>query len=89
MKQSHDSAGLPGRKLKHLLHQLCERAQDDVRRMASYEESATHQLPHCSDDATWQPVWDGARPAERHEHFWLFRRAPGAATCTGSEQLHK
>lgn len=52
-------------------------------------ESATHQLPHCSDDATWQPVWDGARPAERHEHFWLFRRAPGAATCTGSEQLHK
>lgn len=44
MKQSHDSAGLPGRKLKHLLHQLCERAQDDVRRMASYEESATHQL---------------------------------------------
>ncbi|WP_395747616.1 CHAD domain-containing protein [Prosthecobacter sp.] len=44
MKQSHDSAGLPGRKLKRLLHQLCERAQDDVRRMSSYEESATHQL---------------------------------------------
>ncbi len=44
MKQSHDSAGLPGRKLKRLLHQLCERAQDDVKRISSHEESATHQL---------------------------------------------
>jgi hypothetical protein len=44
MKQSRDSTGLPGRKLKRLLHQLCERAQDDVRRMSSYEEAATHQL---------------------------------------------
>lgn len=44
MKQSHDSAGLHGRKLKRLLHQLCERAQDDVRRMSTNPESATHQL---------------------------------------------
>lgn len=44
MKQSHDSAGLSGRKLKRLLHQLCERAQDDVRRMSAHEETATHQL---------------------------------------------
>lgn len=44
MKQSHNSAGLHGRKLKRLLHQLCERAQDDVRRMAAHEETATHQL---------------------------------------------
>ncbi len=44
MKQSRDSEGLPGRKLKRLLHQLCERAQDDVRRISTHEESATHQL---------------------------------------------
>lgn len=44
MKQSRDSAGLHGRKLKRLLHQLCERAQHDVRRMAVQEETATHQL---------------------------------------------
>jgi len=44
MKQSRDSTGLPGRKLKRLLHQLCERAQDDVRRISSHEETATHQL---------------------------------------------
>lgn len=44
MKQSRDSAGLTGRKLKRLLHQLCERAQEDVRRIATHEESATHQL---------------------------------------------
>ncbi len=44
MKQSRDSAGLPGRKLKRLLHQLCERAQEDVRRISVHEESATHQL---------------------------------------------
>ncbi|WP_395753511.1 CHAD domain-containing protein [Prosthecobacter sp.] len=44
MKQSRDSTGLHGRKLKRLLHQLCERAQDDVRRMPSHEEAATHQL---------------------------------------------
>lgn len=44
MKQSRDTASLPGRKLKRLLHQLCERAQGDVRRMAAYEETATHQL---------------------------------------------
>lgn len=44
MKQSRDSTGLTGRKLKRLLHQLCERAQDDVRRMSSHEETATHQL---------------------------------------------
>lgn len=44
MKQSRDSAGLHGRRLKRLLHQLCERAQEDVRRMSVHEESATHQL---------------------------------------------
>ena len=44
MKQSCDSTGLSGRKLKHLLQQLCERAQDDVRRIAVQEETATHQL---------------------------------------------
>jgi hypothetical protein len=47
-------------------------------------ENPVHVLPRCSDAATWQPLWEGARPAERHEHFWLFRRAPGAATCTGA-----
>jgi len=44
MKPSRDSACLPGRKLKRLLQQLCERAQDDVRRISSHEETATHQL---------------------------------------------
>jgi hypothetical protein len=44
MKQCHDSAGLSGRKLKRLLQQLCERSQDDVKRISSYEETATHQL---------------------------------------------
>lgn len=44
MKQSRDTPGLPGRKLKRLLHQLCERAQEDVRRISLHEESATHQL---------------------------------------------
>lgn len=44
MKPSRHSAGLTGRRLKRLLHQLCDRAQDDVRRMAVHEESATHQL---------------------------------------------
>lgn len=44
MKQNRETAGLTGRKLKRLLHQLCERAQEDVRRMAAHEESATHQL---------------------------------------------
>ena len=45
-------------------------------------ENPEGRLPRCSDAASWQPVWDGARPADRHEHFWLFRRAPGPATCT-------
>jgi 4-amino-4-deoxy-L-arabinose transferase-like glycosyltransferase len=40
------------------------------------------RLPRCSDDASWRPVWDGARPADHDEHFWLFRRPPGAATCS-------
>ncbi|MBN8420138.1 MAG: CHAD domain-containing protein [Verrucomicrobia bacterium] len=44
MKQNRETAGLTGRKLKRLLHQLCERAQEDVRRMSTHEESATHQL---------------------------------------------
>lgn len=44
MKQSRDSAGLTGRKLKRLLHQLCERAQADVRRIPLHGDSATHQL---------------------------------------------
>ena len=45
-------------------------------------ENPEGRLPRCSDAASWQPVWDGARPADHHEHFWLFRREPGAATCT-------
>jgi len=45
-------------------------------------EDPAGRLPACSDAASWQPVWDGARPADRDEHFWLFRRAPGAAACT-------
>jgi 4-amino-4-deoxy-L-arabinose transferase-like glycosyltransferase len=45
-------------------------------------ENPDGRLPFCSDAATWRPVWDGARPADRDEHFWLFRRAPGAAACT-------
>jgi 4-amino-4-deoxy-L-arabinose transferase-like glycosyltransferase len=48
-------------------------------------ENPAGRLPHCSGDAAWQPLWDGARPAERHEHFWLFRRAPGAAVCTDAD----
>lgn len=44
MRLRHDSEGLSGRKLKRLLHQLCERAQEDVLRMSIHEESATHQL---------------------------------------------
>lgn len=45
-------------------------------------EDPSGRLPRCSDDASWRPVWDGARPADRDEHFWLFRRAPGPATCS-------
>jgi 4-amino-4-deoxy-L-arabinose transferase-like glycosyltransferase len=45
-------------------------------------ENPDGRLPRCSDAATWRPVWDGARPADRDEHFWLFRRASGAAACT-------
>ena len=45
-------------------------------------ENPDGRLPRCSDAATWRPVWDGARPADRDEHFWLFWRAPGAAACT-------
>lgn len=44
MKRSHATSSLSGRQLKRLLHQLCERAQDDVSRLSSHEESATHQL---------------------------------------------
>jgi hypothetical protein len=44
MRLRHDSEGLSGRKLKRLLHQLCERAQEDVLRISIHEESATHQL---------------------------------------------
>ncbi|WP_083685392.1 ArnT family glycosyltransferase [Massilia putida] len=45
-------------------------------------EDPDGRLPHCSDSTTWQPVWNGARPGDRQEHLWLFRRAPGPATCT-------
>jgi 4-amino-4-deoxy-L-arabinose transferase-like glycosyltransferase len=45
-------------------------------------ENKDGRLPRCSDAASWRPVWDGARPADHDEHFWLFRRAPGPATCT-------
>lgn len=44
MKQSRAAAGLSGRKLKRLLLQLCEHAQQDVRRIAFHEETSTHQL---------------------------------------------
>jgi 4-amino-4-deoxy-L-arabinose transferase-like glycosyltransferase len=44
-------------------------------------ENPEGRLPRCSGAASWRPVWDGARPADGHEHFWLFRRAPGAAAC--------
>jgi hypothetical protein len=44
MKRDCDLISLSGRRLKRLLHQLCERAQDDVRRLSSHEEVATHQL---------------------------------------------
>ncbi len=45
MKRSRDfTSSLTGRHLKRLLHQLCERAQADVSRLASYEKIATHQL---------------------------------------------
>lgn len=45
MKRSRAlTSSLTGRQLKRLLHQLCERAHDDVARLAKYEESATHQL---------------------------------------------
>lgn len=45
-------------------------------------EDRDGRLPRCSDAAAWRPVWDGARPAERREQFWLFRRAPATAHCT-------
>ena len=44
MKIGRELTSLSGRRLKRLLHQLCERAQDDVTRIASHEETATHQL---------------------------------------------
>ncbi len=44
MKRSRELTSLSGRQLQRLLHQLCERAQDDVTRLAQHEETATHQL---------------------------------------------
>lgn len=44
MKSSRALHSLSGRQLQRLLHQLCERAQDDVKRISLHEESATHQL---------------------------------------------
>jgi len=44
MKSSHSSAGITGRELKHLLERLCERAHQDVTRLAAHEEVAVHQL---------------------------------------------
>ncbi len=44
MKCKRELTSLSGRQLKRLLHQLCERAQDDVTRISSHEEVATHQL---------------------------------------------
>lgn len=44
MKRNPASTGLSGRRLQRLLHQLCERAQDDVTRLSAHEETATHQL---------------------------------------------
>ena len=44
MKRSRELTSLSGRQLQRLLHQLCERAQDDVTRLAQHEVTATHQL---------------------------------------------
>lgn len=44
MKRSRELTGLSGRRLKRLLHHLCERAQEDVARLEAHEEVATHQL---------------------------------------------
>lgn len=44
MKHTRDFNSLSGRRLKSLLIQLCERAQDDVKRLPRHEETATHQL---------------------------------------------
>lgn len=44
MKRDRDLTSLSGRRLKRLLHQLCERAQEDVQRISHHEEVATHQL---------------------------------------------
>ncbi len=44
MKRERALTGLSGRRLKRLLHQLCEFAQNDVRRIARHEEVAIHQL---------------------------------------------
>jgi len=44
MKRNRELTSLSGRQLQRLLHQLCERAQDDVARLGLYEETATHQL---------------------------------------------
>jgi 4-amino-4-deoxy-L-arabinose transferase-like glycosyltransferase len=45
-------------------------------------ENPEGRLPRCGDAASWRPVREGARPADRHDRFWLFRRAPGPAACT-------
>lgn len=45
-------------------------------------ERTRDRLPRCSDNSPWEPVWQGARPADRYEHFWLFTRQPGPAACT-------
>lgn len=44
MKSSRSSAGITGRDLKHLLERLCQRAHEDVSRLALNEEVAVHQL---------------------------------------------
>ena len=44
MKRHREIPCLNGRRLKRLLHQLCERAQEDVSRLSQHEEVATHQL---------------------------------------------
>lgn len=44
MKSSRSSAGITGRDLKHLLERLCQRAHEDVSRLAGNEEVAVHQL---------------------------------------------
>ena len=37
----------------------------------------TLELPRApSPGEPWALIWDGSRPGDRHEHFWLYRKTP-------------